>query len=79
MWFGKGIQQLSYVRGESKFSDHRPVSALFTTEVDVLGPANSKTVALSKFLTSMNLSRFDVTPVSILTDTFLITPGVHPY
>ncbi|XP_021737879.1 type IV inositol polyphosphate 5-phosphatase 6-like [Chenopodium quinoa] len=59
MWFGKGIQQLNYVRGESKFSDHRPVSALFTTEVDVLGPANSKTVALSKFLTSMNLSRFD--------------------
>ncbi|XP_048494319.1 type IV inositol polyphosphate 5-phosphatase 6 [Beta vulgaris subsp. vulgaris] len=59
MWFGSGIQQLSYFRGESKFSDHRPVSALFTTEIDVLGPANSKTVALSKFLTSMNLSRFD--------------------
>ncbi|XP_057539576.1 type IV inositol polyphosphate 5-phosphatase 6-like [Amaranthus tricolor] len=59
MWFGKGIEQLSYFRGESKFSDHRPVSALFTTEIDVCGPPNSKTVSLSKFLNSMNLTRFE--------------------
>jgi len=60
MWYGKGIEQLYYFRGESKFSDHRPVSALFTAEIDVLMPANSKTVALSKFLSSMNLPRFNV-------------------
>ncbi|KAK9682474.1 hypothetical protein RND81_10G076300 [Saponaria officinalis] len=60
MWFGKGIEQLSYFRGESKFSDHRPVSALFTTEIDVLKPENTKTVALSKFLSSMNLSKYNV-------------------
>lgn len=59
LWCGKGIEQLSYCRGESKFSDHRPVSALFTAEIDVLKPANSKTVELSKFLTSMNLSRYN--------------------
>ncbi|KAH9614637.1 hypothetical protein KSS87_011097 [Heliosperma pusillum] len=62
MWFGKGVEQLSYFRGESKFSDHRPVSALFITEIDVLKLVNSKTVALplSKFLTSMNLSKYNV-------------------
>jgi len=60
MWYGNGIEQLSYFRGESKFSDHRPVSGLFTSEIDVLKPANSKTVALSKFLSSMNLSRHKV-------------------
>ncbi|XP_011625152.1 type IV inositol polyphosphate 5-phosphatase 7 [Amborella trichopoda] len=34
MWYGKGVQQLSYVRSESGFSDHRPVSAFFSTQVD---------------------------------------------
>ncbi|XP_074304922.1 type I inositol polyphosphate 5-phosphatase 8-like [Silene latifolia] len=66
MWFGKGVEQLSYFRGESKFSDHRPVSALFITEIDVLKPANSKTAALplSKFLASMNLSKYN-TPMQV--------------
>ena len=28
--------QLSYIRGESRFSDHRPVCSVFIVEVEVL-------------------------------------------
>lgn len=55
MWYGKGIQQLSYVCGSSKFSDHRPVSALFTTEIEILN-FKLQEVESSKFLASMNHS-----------------------
>ncbi|KAK9137414.1 hypothetical protein Sjap_008008 [Stephania japonica] len=33
LWYGGGLRQLSYVRGESKFSDHRPVYSIFLAEV----------------------------------------------
>ncbi|KAJ8464682.1 hypothetical protein OPV22_027234 [Ensete ventricosum] len=33
LWYGRGLNQLSYVRGESRFSDHRPVYSIFTAEV----------------------------------------------
>lgn len=36
LWYGKGIKQLSYFRSESRFSDHRPVSALFSTQVEIV-------------------------------------------
>ncbi|KAF8671552.1 hypothetical protein HU200_049964 [Digitaria exilis] len=36
LWRGEGIVQLSYIRGESKFSDHRPVCSVFIVEVAVL-------------------------------------------
>ncbi|XP_059073148.1 type IV inositol polyphosphate 5-phosphatase 7 [Cryptomeria japonica] len=36
LWYGKGLRQLSYDRGESKFSDHRPVSSVFMAEVEML-------------------------------------------
>lgn len=35
LWHGNGIEQLSYIRGESRFSDHRPVCAVFIVEVGV--------------------------------------------
>ncbi|KAJ4965993.1 hypothetical protein NE237_017842 [Protea cynaroides] len=35
LWYGKSMEQLSYIRGESRFSDHRPVCAVFITEVEV--------------------------------------------
>ncbi|KAF8010922.1 hypothetical protein BT93_J1530 [Corymbia citriodora subsp. variegata] len=35
LWYGKGVRQISYFRSESKFSDHRPVSALFATQIEV--------------------------------------------
>lgn len=33
LWYGKGLKQVSYERGEINFSDHRPVSAIFTTQI----------------------------------------------
>ncbi|GAV62682.1 Exo_endo_phos domain-containing protein [Cephalotus follicularis] len=35
LWKGKGLKQMWYVRGESKFSDHRPVYSLFSVQVDL--------------------------------------------
>jgi len=32
---GKGIKQLEYNRAENKLSDHRPVSSIFSIEVEV--------------------------------------------
>ncbi|GAB4827787.1 hypothetical protein Ancab_034673 [Ancistrocladus abbreviatus] len=64
LWHGKGIQQLSYICGVSNFSDHRPVSAVFTTEIEVQS-TNPRAVALSKFLSSMNLSRLNLSRLSI--------------
>lgn len=34
LWYGRGLNQLSYVRGESRFSDHRPVYSVFIAEVE---------------------------------------------
>ncbi|XP_048138982.1 type I inositol polyphosphate 5-phosphatase 4 isoform X5 [Rhodamnia argentea] len=36
LWYGGGLNQLSYVRGESKFSDHRPVYGVFLAEVEYI-------------------------------------------
>ncbi|CAA3007853.1 type IV inositol polyphosphate 5-phosphatase 9-like isoform X1 [Olea europaea subsp. europaea] len=36
IWYGKGLKQIQYDRGESRLSDHRPVQAIFTAEVDGL-------------------------------------------
>jgi len=33
--YGKGIRLLSYKRSELKLSDHRPVAATFTADVEV--------------------------------------------
>ncbi|KAL4576518.1 hypothetical protein LXL04_012613 [Taraxacum kok-saghyz] len=33
LWKGEGLKQKSYVRGESKFSDHRPVSSIFSVQL----------------------------------------------
>jgi len=35
LWYGKGIEQFSYVRGESRFSDHRPVCAVFAVQTEL--------------------------------------------
>ncbi|KAK9134322.1 hypothetical protein Syun_013652 [Stephania yunnanensis] len=35
LWHGNGIEQLFYTRGESRFSDHRPVCAVFVAEVEL--------------------------------------------
>ncbi|GAA0141590.1 phosphatase [Lithospermum erythrorhizon] len=36
LWYGQGLNQISYVRGESKFSDHRPVYGIFLVEVECI-------------------------------------------
>lgn len=36
LWHGDGISQLSYIRGESRFSDHRPVCAIFMVDIEML-------------------------------------------
>ncbi|KAM7271476.1 hypothetical protein ACFE04_030690 [Oxalis oulophora] len=42
LWHGEGIEQLSYIRGESRFSDHRPVCAVFQVEVEATRSKNSR-------------------------------------
>ncbi|OAY29356.1 type IV inositol polyphosphate 5-phosphatase 9 isoform X2 [Manihot esculenta] len=36
IWYGEGLKQHLYGRGEAKLSDHRPVKAIFSAEVEVL-------------------------------------------
>ncbi|KAH7520628.1 hypothetical protein FEM48_Zijuj08G0165100 [Ziziphus jujuba var. spinosa] len=40
LWRGNGIEQLSYIRGESRFSDHRPVCGIFSVDVEVRSKNN---------------------------------------
>ncbi|KAJ9563693.1 hypothetical protein OSB04_008853 [Centaurea solstitialis] len=35
IWTGEGLKQLLYTRSETRLSDHRPVKAMFSTEVKV--------------------------------------------
>ncbi|XP_049348616.1 type IV inositol polyphosphate 5-phosphatase 9 isoform X2 [Solanum verrucosum] len=35
IWYGEGLKQQLYDRGESKLSDHRPVKAIFSTQIRV--------------------------------------------
>uniref|UniRef100_A0A5B7A8I1 Putative DNAse I-like superfamily protein isoform 1 n=1 Tax=Davidia involucrata TaxID=16924 RepID=A0A5B7A8I1_DAVIN len=55
LWYGKGVKQLSYFRGESKFSDHRPVSALFSIQIEVVKPTNPTVVVLHPIVPTINL------------------------
>ncbi|XP_010529857.1 PREDICTED: type I inositol polyphosphate 5-phosphatase 8-like isoform X2 [Tarenaya hassleriana] len=36
LWKGDGLKQMMYVRGESRFSDHRPVYSLFSVQIDLV-------------------------------------------
>ncbi|XP_027334964.1 type I inositol polyphosphate 5-phosphatase 2-like isoform X4 [Abrus precatorius] len=38
LWLGKGIKQLEYRRAENKLSDHRPISSIFSIDVEVFDP-----------------------------------------
>ncbi|KAH7661487.1 DNase I-like protein [Dioscorea alata] len=42
LWYGRGLNQLSYVRGESRFSDHRPVCSIFMAEVESINRSRIK-------------------------------------
>ncbi|KAG9157849.1 hypothetical protein Leryth_000028 [Lithospermum erythrorhizon] len=41
LWKGNGLKQMSYVRGESKFSDHRPVYSMFSVQTKNVPNCNS--------------------------------------
>ncbi|KAK9127139.1 hypothetical protein Syun_015936 [Stephania yunnanensis] len=42
LWKGDGLKQMWYLRGESRFSDHRPVYSLFSVKIDgVVVPNNN--------------------------------------
>ncbi|CAL0309834.1 unnamed protein product [Lupinus luteus] len=64
LWKGDGLKQMCYVRGESKFSDHRPVYSLFSVQLDLTNkyptPSDATTViprsCPSKALTNAALS-----------------------
>ncbi|XP_057958789.1 type IV inositol polyphosphate 5-phosphatase 7-like [Malania oleifera] len=47
LWYGEGLHQLSYVRGESRFSDHRPVYATFCAEVESIHSRLNKSMSCS--------------------------------
>ncbi|XP_039146430.1 type IV inositol polyphosphate 5-phosphatase 7-like isoform X1 [Dioscorea cayenensis subsp. rotundata] len=47
LWYGRGLNQLSYVRGESRFSDHRPVYSIFTAEVELINPSRIDNMSCS--------------------------------
>ncbi|PSS06420.1 Type IV inositol polyphosphate 5-phosphatase [Actinidia chinensis var. chinensis] len=42
LWHGRGLNQMSYVRGESRFSDHRPVYSIFLAEVESINHSRIK-------------------------------------
>ncbi|GAB4841554.1 hypothetical protein Ancab_022268 [Ancistrocladus abbreviatus] len=42
LWYGRGLCQLSYVCGESRFSDHRPVYSIFFAEVESINHSRIK-------------------------------------
>ncbi|KAL4200222.1 hypothetical protein AMTRI_Chr03g55290 [Amborella trichopoda] len=42
LWYGRGLNQSSYVRGESRFSDHRPVYSIFMAEVESVNRSRMK-------------------------------------
>ncbi|KAK3140914.1 hypothetical protein QOZ80_5AG0407710 [Eleusine coracana subsp. coracana] len=41
LWRGEGMEQLWYTRGESRFSDHRPVSSLFVSSPTTIDDKNN--------------------------------------
>lgn len=43
LWKGEGLKQVWYSRGESRFSDHRPVYSLFSVEVSLANKFNIST------------------------------------
>ncbi|KAJ9700397.1 hypothetical protein PVL29_005954 [Vitis rotundifolia] len=47
LWYGGGLHQLSYVRGESRFSDHRPVYSIFWAEVESINSRLKKSMSYS--------------------------------
>lgn len=82
LWKGEGLKQMWYVRGESKFSDHRPVYSLFSVQVELTGNNLTPSVATtviprsscsSKPLTNAALSSTCAAKVQVEEQLLLLT------
>nr|GMD43466.1 type I inositol polyphosphate 5-phosphatase 8-like isoform X1 [Ipomoea batatas] len=45
LWKGEGVKQNCYVRGESKFSDHRPVYSVFSSQLNLNNNKNRNPIS----------------------------------
>uniref|UniRef100_A0A0D9VX49 Inositol polyphosphate-related phosphatase domain-containing protein n=1 Tax=Leersia perrieri TaxID=77586 RepID=A0A0D9VX49_9ORYZ len=67
LWYGSGLNQLCYVRGESRFSDHRPVYSIFTAEVQIPSQTQFSSFGRSTSLMGVDeLSYYPTYPRNIL-------------
>ncbi|KAI3967956.1 hypothetical protein MKW92_043998 [Papaver armeniacum] len=73
LWKGKGMKQMWYVRGENKFSDHRPVYSLFSVQLD--SPIDGNKVQKSTPTTTTTSS--SSSPTIATTTTSTSTKGMH--
>ncbi|KAI4317241.1 hypothetical protein L6164_025130 [Bauhinia variegata] len=62
LWRGVGIEQLSYIRGESRFSDHRPVCAVFSVDVEARSTKTSNILRKGHSYASPRLEYEDCIP-----------------
>ncbi|KAJ6689496.1 hypothetical protein OIU85_005862 [Salix viminalis] len=67
IWYGEGLEQRLYTRGESNLSDHRPVKAMFTAEVQV----SSTIKGLQKFFLSERFDQITTKSEKTLSDRYL--------
>ncbi|KAL8140068.1 hypothetical protein V2J09_006089 [Rumex salicifolius] len=72
LWYGKGLHQLSYVRAESRFSDHRPVCGMFWAEVESVQGGLRRTMSSS----SSRVEVADLLPYSYEFLTMHLLPSV---
>ncbi|KAL3628591.1 hypothetical protein CASFOL_027637 [Castilleja foliolosa] len=56
LWKGEGLNQMCYARGESRFSDHRPVYSLFSVQINLPNYPNPNSNFTSSTLPNMLLS-----------------------
>ncbi|XP_021888639.1 type I inositol polyphosphate 5-phosphatase 8 isoform X1 [Carica papaya] len=57
LWKGEGLKQMWYVRGESRFSDHRPVYSLFSVQVNLATTKSCPRISTNAALSSTCMSK----------------------
>ncbi|KAM6567558.1 hypothetical protein CsatA_026686 [Cannabis sativa] len=72
IWYGEGLKQDIYSRGESKLSDHKPVKAIFSAEVCVLKNLGTfHGFFLSERFEQINTNNIDIDHISSHDDHFI--------
>ncbi|KAJ7972513.1 Type I inositol polyphosphate 5-phosphatase [Quillaja saponaria] len=71
LWKGDGLKQMWYVRGESKFSDHRPVYSLFSVQIDLTSKKPTPIATKPTGISAINSS----CPSKLSTNTALPLPS----